>query len=183
MQLDFSVKEQILTLESVDKKVVANSKNYLSCKFSFCEDWQGITKTAIFVSASGDVFNVILENDACSVPWEVIKYPHFTISVFGGDRITANKVVIQVNKSGYDEGKTPQPPTPDVYNQLLNSIKPPYIGENGNWYLWDIEKGQFVDSGHPSGGSVDLSDYCTKKELETSIKTAIFDSWTEVINP
>lgn len=183
MQLDFSVKEQTLTLESVDKKVVASSKNYLFCRFNFCDNWQGITKTAVFVSASGEVFNVILENDVCSVPHEVIKHPLFTVSVFGGDRITANKVVIQVSKSGYIEGETPQPPTPDVYNQLINSIKPPYIGENGNWYVWDIEKGQFVDSGFPSGGTVDLSNYCTKKELETSIQTAILDSWTEVINP
>lgn len=30
--------------------------------------------------------------------------------------------------------------------------KSPYIGDNGNWYVYDVEKGAFVDSGLPSRG-------------------------------
>ena len=28
----------------------------------------------------------------------------------------------------------------------------PYIGDNGNWYIWDAEAGAYVDSGKPSQG-------------------------------
>lgn len=122
MLLEFSVNKQIIT-RTDDNKVVENSKNYLYCKFSFSDEWETITKTAIFISAKGEVFNVILEDDACLIPWEVIKYPHFSISVFGGDLITANKVVIPVVKSGYAEGETPSEPTPDVYEQIIKMIK------------------------------------------------------------
>lgn len=128
MQLLFNVKEQTLTLESVEKNVVANSLKYLTCKFSFSEDWDGLTKTAIFISAKGDVYNQILNDDACVVPWEVIEHPYFIVSVFGGDRITANKVTVEVTKSGYMKGKTPQAPTPDVYQQILKKIEDIEVG-------------------------------------------------------
>lgn len=123
MQLQFNVKQQIITLENTDIKVVEKSKNYLNCTFCFCDDWADKIKTAIFISAKGDVFNIILENDACCVPWEVIEYPHFSVSVFGGDLITANKVVVHVIKSGYCEGVTPTDPTPDVYTQIIKMIE------------------------------------------------------------
>ena len=151
MQLEFSVNKQIITRID-ENKVVEKSKNYLYCKFNFSNEWEEIIKTAIFTSAKGEIFNVILEEDACLIPFEVIEYPHFTVSVFGGDLITANKVVVSMIKSGYASGKTPSKPTPDVYQQILNSVKTPYIGENGNWYIWDIEKKVFVDSGYKSQG-------------------------------
>lgn len=130
MQLDFKVNEQIITHENPEKKVVADSIKYLTCKFTFSEDWNGITKTAIFISASGDAYNVILDkNETCNVPYEVIKYPHFIISIFGGDRITANKFVIDVAKSGYCKGETPKEPTPDVYAQILSKLDGIEVGE------------------------------------------------------
>ena len=33
-----------------------------------------------------------------------------------------------------------------------NAKNLPYIGENGNWYLWDTKTGAYVDSGKPSRG-------------------------------
>lgn len=35
----------------------------------------------------------------------------------------------------------------------------PIIGENGNWYLWDFETNQYVDSGNPSRGRGKGVDY------------------------
>lgn len=31
-------------------------------------------------------------------------------------------------------------------------VNPPIVGNNGNWWLWDFEAGQYVDSGKPSQG-------------------------------
>ncbi len=180
MLLEFSVNRQIIT-RTDENKVVEKSKNYLYCKFNFSDEWEAIIKTAIFTSAKGETFNVILEEDACSIPFEVIEYPHFTVSVFGGDLITANKVVVSMIKSGYAEGKTPSKPTPDVYQQILNSVKTPYIGDNGNWYIWDIENRVFVDSGYKAQGDTPKKgvDYWTpedKKEI-----TNYIDEQTEII--
>ena len=33
------------------------------------------------------------------------------------------------------------------------AAKTPYVGTNGNWYVWDANSGQFVDSGKPSRGA------------------------------
>ena len=182
MQLEFKINEQFITHENPEKNVVANSVNYLTCKFAFSEDWDGIIKTAVFVSANGNIYNVILDEcGSCTVPYEVIEHPHFTVSVFGGDRITANKVVVKVSKSGYMAGKTPSEPTPDVYTQILNSIKSPYVGENGNWYIWDVDKRDFVDSGYKAQGNtpekgVDYWTYEDKAEVKGYI-----DGQTEII--
>lgn len=168
MQLIFNVAKQIISLENADMKVVAKSRNYLCCKFCFCDDWSEATKTAVFVSAKGETYNVILENDACVVPWEVIEHPHFTVSVFGGDRITANKVVVNVMKCGYCEGETSKPPTPDIYEQILNSVKPPYIGESGNWFVWSSENKNYIDSGIAAAGYTPKkgTDYWTEQDIE-----------------
>ena len=142
--LKFKITNQ--TIERIDNfKVVSDSRNYLKAVFSFSEEWIG-DKTAIF-GHGGEFFSVLLEDDGCTVPWEVIKAPHFSVSVVCGDRITTNAVSVNVQKSGYVEGETPKEPTPDVYEQILNSAKPPFIGENGNWYVWDVESKAFEDSG------------------------------------
>ena len=181
MQLEFSVNKQIIT-RTDNNQVVENSRNYLSCQFNFCDDWHGITKTAVFIAANGDIFNVILKNDVCVVPWEVIKYSHFSVSVFGGDLITANRVVISVIKSGYAEGKTPSDPTPDVYQQILNSAKPPYIGDNGNWFVWDIESKSFVDSGYKAQGEIPKEDIKNYVDEQTEIIKADVEGLQQQIN-
>ena len=98
--------------------VVADSKNFLYCKFLFSPEWDGVEKTAVFAGES--VYNVLIDGDGrCLVPHECIKFPSFSISVFGGDLITANKLQIAVFESGAVEGETPPAPTPDVYDQLV----------------------------------------------------------------
>lgn len=120
MQLEFKIEEQTLSLTS-KQNVVADSLNYLTCKFTFSEEWNGLIKTAVFVSNTDEVFSTILADDACSVPYEVIESPSFRVSVFGGNRITTNIVTVNVTESGYMEGDTPSEPTPDVYTQILNN--------------------------------------------------------------
>ena len=169
--LEFSVNSQII-VRTDNIKVVEKSKKYLYSKFSFSDDWKGVTKTAIFKSANGKAYTMILKNDFCEVPWEVIEKPIFYVSVFGGDLITANKVIVPVLESGYEKGETPQEPTPDVYQQILDSVKPPYIGDNGNWYIWDIETRGYVDSGYKSCGDIPETDIKNYIDEQTAILKA-----------
>ena len=121
--LEFKVTGQHIEVEEHDK-VVADSKNCLKAHFTFSNEWQGI-KTAIFKKGL-TVLNVILDNDECFVPWEVIKPGKFGVSVFCGDLITADIAWVNVSASGYEDGGEPQDPTPAVYTQLLKNIEDIY---------------------------------------------------------
>lgn len=127
--LRFIVTKQKL-VEDGQPFVVANSREYLSVAFDFSSAWNDCIKTVVFRKASGETFSVILEEEnSCTVPWEVIECPHFTVSVYGicgTERITTNQVVVKVEICGYEEGKTPEEPTPTVYETIadqLNSIE------------------------------------------------------------
>lgn len=40
--------------------------------------------------------------------------------------------------------------TAEIASVLAANTHPPKIGENGNWYIWDQPKGEYVDSGNPA---------------------------------
>lgn len=116
MYIKFNVHNQIIKRTDTNR-VVADSRNYLHATFAFSEEWQGV-KTAIF--KNGDVVkHVILENDECLVPWEVIKSGKLTVSVFCGDLITADEETVYILQSGYEDGGAPQDPSPTVYEQII----------------------------------------------------------------
>ena len=120
MVLEFELHYQTISFINKGVKIVANSKNYLKAHFNTLgDDWERPI-TAIFKSGD-DIYNVILDdNDMCLVPWEVLKdVTSVSVSAFSGDLHTANKVVFNVEESGYEEGLTPGEPTPDVYQQLI----------------------------------------------------------------
>ncbi len=111
--------QQILRTDNT--YVVADSKNYLKASFIFTSDWEGVVKTAVFKQGEY-IYNVVLLNDSCYVPVEVLNAGEFTVSVYGGDLITADVVSIPVYESGFEEGQTPEPPTPDVYSQIMDML-------------------------------------------------------------
>lgn len=161
--LKFKVESQVI--ERCDNfAVVADSKNYLYAEFEFSDEWTGEV-TAIF--GDGDQYYcVLLKDKKCLIPWEVISPPFFTVSVVCGDRITANTAMVEVERSGYVEGKTPKEPTPDVYTQILSLAKPPYIGENENWYVWDKTAEAFIDTGIYSKGDRGNDGYTPKRGVD-----------------
>lgn len=119
--LKFSIKNQRV-IRFDEFTVVADSRNYLKAQFTFSSEWNNKIKTAVFVN-NGVAYNVLLVEDKCTVPHEVIKNPSFSVSVFGGDLITANVAEIQVQESGLIEGQVPPEPTPTVYSQLVDSVE------------------------------------------------------------
>lgn len=122
--LTFLANKQVLT-RTDNSLVVADSVEYLIAKFMFADGWDGKAKTVVFGNGT-DVYTVPLVGDSCMVPWEVLKASAFKVSVYGthdDERITTNMILIPVNESGYSEGLTPQPPTPDVYEQIMDFIE------------------------------------------------------------
>lgn len=125
-QLHFTVKNQII--RRIDKfDVVAKSINYLYAYFEFVtDDWKDKVKTAIFRNGKdGTPYTVLLEDDVCLVPHEVLSGDDYYIyvSVFAGNLITVNTAKVYVQESGYTEGETPVDPTPSVYDQIIERLE------------------------------------------------------------
>lgn len=118
--LRFTLNNQIIR-RTDDFEPVADSVNYLRAAFSFSEEWQS-PKKAIF-TANGTAYHVLLENDECVVPWEVIKKPGFTVSVYSGNLITASECFVNVKKSGLRDGTEPELPTPDIWEQYIETAE------------------------------------------------------------
>lgn len=118
MNLTFTVDNQRISRTDTNF-IVADSRNYLTATFTFSDDWAGLAKTAIFRFNGGIAYNVVLDDDACSVPHECLFCGTMTVSVFAGDLLTTNECSVPIAESGLEYGITPQPSTPDVYNQIL----------------------------------------------------------------
>ena len=112
---------------------ISDSIMYEIIKFNFSDGWKGYDKTAVFRNKES-VISVVLNcdnelctgEDQCYVPYEVIKTPEFTVSVFGTkekSRVTSERATVRVMKSGYEEGDAPAEPTPEVYEQLVELAK------------------------------------------------------------
>lgn len=122
LTLDFRIIHQSIWLEK-KLRIVSGSKNFVEARFIFSNEWNGLTKTAIFKRGES-VFHVILEDNRCMVPYEVMKDSgEFSVSIFAGDLITADSVPVIVIQSGYEDGGEPLPPTQTVYEQIIKMLE------------------------------------------------------------
>lgn len=118
--LEFNVTNQFIN--RIDREQpVENSQDYLYAHFNFLtEDWENKTITAIFTKGNAAYYQLLDENMQCEVPNEVNKYGDFYVSVFAENLITTNSSRVYVRKSNYTEdGENTEPPTPNIYNQIL----------------------------------------------------------------
>lgn len=103
------------------------------------------------------------------------KYGFFAVGLnklqiaINGNKITL-EIVVNCQRflaEGNDPTSTPEAVRPLVEEarEILKetkevAVKTPYVGENGNWYVWDTSTGAFKDSGKPSkGGKGDAFTY------------------------
>ena len=117
----FEVKGQyIVRLDSIEP--VAKCRNLYKAQFQFkTDEWTG-TKTALFVQGEYSKSVILDENGVCEIPWEFFDSDNTTfgyVSVYCGDLVTANRVVVDIVKSGYQESDASVPPSPDAYQQLI----------------------------------------------------------------
>lgn len=117
----FEVKGQyIVRLDSIEP--VAKCRNLYKAQFQFkTDEWTG-TKTALFVQGEYSKSAILDENGVCEIPWEFFDADSTTfgyVSVYCGDLVTANRVVVDIVKSGYQDSDASVPPSPDVYQQLM----------------------------------------------------------------
>lgn len=123
-KLYFNIRNQ--SISRVDNmKVVSMSHNYIVAHFDFLtEDWDGVSKLAIFTKGETSYKMTMNQNNETFVPWELLEdVGTIKVSVYGGDLITANTAQIVVEQSGYTtDAENEHLPTPDVWEQLLEKI-------------------------------------------------------------
>ena len=102
--------------------ITADSAEFVTASFSFDDSWNGLYKTAVFRFGE-KVYHVVLENDTCKFPQEVLLNGMCYVSVFGvlnTTRATTAEVGIEVEKSGFVKVE-PAAQTPDPYNYFLQA--------------------------------------------------------------
>ncbi|MDE7009897.1 MAG: hypothetical protein K2O93_01680 [Oscillospiraceae bacterium] len=105
--------------------MTSGSVNVCQVQFEFSEDWEGLTKTAVF-EAGGESRSVLLDGSGlCAIPWEVLAAPkrELRAGVYGargGDMVLPT---VWANLGVILEGAAPAgelyPPTPELWEQAL----------------------------------------------------------------
>ena len=114
MDIKFTVQNKVLERLD-DVPLVEGTMNYLYASFDFSADWYGMPKTAVFTHGA-DVEQVVLTDDRCLIPANIIKPESFKVTVYSGNKVITNDFEVNVY-TNYPEH--PPEPTPDVYEQII----------------------------------------------------------------
>ncbi len=168
-------KIKVLRVETV----ISGSVNVNTAQFEFSPDWYGLDRTAVF-KAGKEARSVLLDGSGlCSIPWEVLSTPNekLQVGVYGtrGEDMVLPTVWATLGNilEGTTTGEDAQPPSPDVYQQILAqtaqdrkeaadaadkaesaagraesaAVNSPKLSENNTWMVWDFNSGTYVDTG------------------------------------
>lgn len=189
MELNFKIQNDRLIAGSVLEGNSGNMGTYI-CKFEIFED---TTHMWVCVFKIGDTaYREVIKNKRCAIPQEVLeKSGNIQIGCYGTgdkDRLSTNWLTFSVKEGAYCKTTAPQEPTPDIWEELvMNSV--PYIGESGNWYVFDKTKRAYVDSGMPSQGekgdkgeSASIKRFPYKPQIDITTEEAVRYIDVEKIN-
>lgn len=116
--------KNMLTLRKREP-MTSGSVNAYEARFEFSEDWEGLTRTAVFKAGSESRSILLDESGKCVIPWEVLTTPKIALragvyGTHGGELVLPtvweNLGIIQ---EGVTVGESARPPTPDLWEQEL----------------------------------------------------------------
>lgn len=121
-------KKNVLTVNQREV-VTSGSVNVYEVQFQFDSEWDGLEKTAVFQAGDCTVSTLLDKTETCIIPWEVFQDAKRTLyaGVYGTKNDNVVLPTIWANcgeiKPGVTQGENTQPPTPDVYSQILQVAK------------------------------------------------------------
>ena len=127
--MKFAVTGQRIEL-SVPVMLVAGTVHFFPARFAFDAEWDGFQRTAVF-AVDGITREQLLEDDACTVPWEVLVAGNrLRVGVYGtkadGTRLptiwTERRLYINPGAGPTQEAADP---SPTLVEQLLGRIGDP----------------------------------------------------------
>lgn len=116
--------DQVLAFENTPV-IASGGREENFVQFSFCSQWNGYARAAVFWRNEADAYQVALgADDSCVIPWEVLADEGLIyFGVFGVNqdnrRRTTEVLSYYIAKGAITENTRPTDPTPDIYNQLL----------------------------------------------------------------
>ena len=194
----FKIEGDTLKLLDVKDRASTGNVNSYICDFSKNDDWEALQAFAVF-GVEDRMYCAAISENRCYIPHEILENEgEILVGVYGTNasesnlkRISTNLERITVNKGAYREEFISSTPSElNMWETLLNK-NIPKIGQNKKWYIWDVEAGEYVDSGILAEGKDGYTplrgkDFYTdedKRELIKEIeKTSIGDIETVLDN-
>ena len=120
-----AISGQELYWHSAPPRLASDSVNQVVFEFLPSSDWDGFAMVAQFTQ-NGNTYNQVVKDGHAKMPVE-IGVGKLELSVFGTSGSESRNTVVAletvVRQSGFkSDGQTPIPPTPDLYDQLLQRI-------------------------------------------------------------
>lgn len=108
--------------------VTSGSVNVYPVQFEFSVDWDGLDKTAVFRAGDRSIAVLLSSDHRCDIPWEVLVKPNLHLyagvcGTRGGDIVLPTIYAdFGVISEGATAGEIARPPTPSVYEQILEAL-------------------------------------------------------------
>lgn len=130
MELEFSVKGQVISRTDNEDPIVNETANYIDSVFTFTtSEWNGLDKYALFKAEKGKAYCVELGSGCTGtvkVPYEVLQGDFFRVTVFGLSgtyRVTTTELTVFMDRSGFtDDLLAPVEYNGDIFSQLRELI-------------------------------------------------------------
>lgn len=159
----------ILTREIIVGRVGENA--YRTHKFDvspWLEEYPDGTVSIVYKRPDGQMRPVVVGGTSSPIQWTpdaadtaVPGVGQIELRLLDGETVGKTHIITAyVEQSIGGTGPVPPPPAPDWAEDVIKAaekaetatVKTPYIGDNGNWYVWNFEKNEYEDSGVNSEG-------------------------------
>lgn len=159
----------ILTREIIVGRVGENA--YRTHKFDvspWLEEYPDGTVSIVYKRPDGQIRPVVVGGTSSPIQWTpdaadtaVPGVGQIELRLLDGETVGKTHIITAyVEQSIGGTGPVPPPPAPDWAEDVIKAaekaetatVKTPYIGDNGNWYVWSFEKNEYEDSGVNSEG-------------------------------
>lgn len=111
--------------------LASGNKETVLLRAEFSEEWDGLSKTAVFYQNERNAYYVLLNySDECEIPWEAIASEGTMYFGFFGTkgeyRKTSEVIAYRIKKGAWSETLAPSDPTTDIYSKIIDDYAATY---------------------------------------------------------
>lgn len=116
---------------TINNNINAGEYNITPCEFTFTEEYESLTKEAIFSSCDGSVIKTSILNNQCTIPFEVLQQEgNVLLGVYAYEtdddelvlRYSPTPQYFNVKKGSFQVGNDPDLPSPTEWERVLEQI-------------------------------------------------------------
>lgn len=129
---EIDVRKAKPTIKNTEPLLTSGSLNAFSVHFIFNDDWDGMTKFAVFKTAERPAIEIVLDDtNTCDIPWELLQTPGqriqcgaYGISITDQKQIRLPTIWLKLDEisEGVLYGVEGREPTPDIYEQFVDAL-------------------------------------------------------------